>query len=102
MSTTHKRTKNHDYNKCVVCGLDHNLTIDHIVPRSKGGKDKPKNLMTLCFKCNQEKANLDPWTWLCKLPEFVRNRLETRINVAIFFNEPKELHLNFGYMMTWC
>lgn len=33
------------------------LTVDHIVPRSKGGRDAQKNLQTLCNVCNREKAD---------------------------------------------
>lgn len=33
------------------------LTIDHIVPRAKGGNERMENLQTLCNVCNGEKAN---------------------------------------------
>lgn len=32
-----------------------NLTVDHIVPQSKGGTDHPKNLQLLCGACNSTK-----------------------------------------------
>ena len=45
---------------CRGCG-DHmrqrNLTIDHIVPRSKGGSDDMENLQLLCQACNSMKGN---------------------------------------------
>ena len=34
-----------------------NLTIDHIVPRSKGGTNDPDNLQLLCGACNSTKGN---------------------------------------------
>jgi len=46
--------------ECVYCG-DNNrktLTLDHVVPQSKGGKDTWDNLVTACRKCNSEKSNL--------------------------------------------
>lgn len=46
--------------ECVYCG-DYNrktLTLDHVVPQSKGGKDTWDNLVTACRKCNSEKSNL--------------------------------------------
>lgn len=46
--------------ECVYCG-DNNrkfLTLDHVVPQSKGGKDTWDNLVTACRRCNSEKSNL--------------------------------------------
>lgn len=41
---------------CQHCGTHCNLTVDHIVPRSKGGTDDPSNLQTLCGSCNSRKG----------------------------------------------
>jgi len=35
-------------------------TIDHLIPRSRGGKNTWKNLVTSCRKCNTKKANRTP------------------------------------------
>lgn len=45
---------------CVYCPCDdrRKLTIDHVIPKSRGGKDTWENLVTACFKCNQEKDDL--------------------------------------------
>jgi len=32
-------------------------TIDHVIPRSKGGKETLNNLKLSCLKCNKEKGN---------------------------------------------
>ncbi len=49
--------------RCVACGqrADNNviLHIDHILPRSKGGKDEISNFQTLCETCNTGKSNKD-------------------------------------------
>jgi hypothetical protein len=46
--------------KCRVCGRTGNLTIDHIIPRSKGGTNKRSNLQALCRACNEAKADAVP------------------------------------------
>lgn len=33
------------------------MTIDHIIPKSRGGGNKVSNLQTLCETCNQKKGN---------------------------------------------
>jgi len=42
--------------RCVKCGSDSDLSVDHIHPRSKGGSDDKDNLRTLCRSCNSSKA----------------------------------------------
>jgi 5-methylcytosine-specific restriction endonuclease McrA len=49
----HKR----DGNKCVYCGSKENLTLDHIIPKSRGGTHTWDNLVTACMKCNNKKDN---------------------------------------------
>ena len=36
------------------------LTIDHIIPKSKGGEDTWENLVSACNKCNNIKGNSTP------------------------------------------
>lgn len=44
-----------DY-RCVECGARNDLTVDHIVPVSKGGTDDRANLQTMCRPCNSRKG----------------------------------------------
>jgi hypothetical protein len=44
-------------NQCAYCGSKENLTIDHIVPQSKGGTDFTKNVVCCCHSCNQSKGH---------------------------------------------
>lgn len=44
--------------RCGYCGRtapDVTLEVDHIEPRSKGGKDDEENLIAACFDCNRGK-----------------------------------------------
>jgi 5-methylcytosine-specific restriction endonuclease McrA len=36
---------------------DLRATFDHLLPRSKGGTDEDKNLVTCCPKCNNRRGN---------------------------------------------
>lgn len=49
-----------DRNICQYCAKHFStaeLTLDHIVPRSKGGKDSWSNLVACCSPCNKKKAD---------------------------------------------
>jgi hypothetical protein len=41
-----------DGRKCLRCGRDHDLTVDHIFPQCMGGTHAISNLRTLCRSCN--------------------------------------------------
>jgi hypothetical protein len=41
--------------RCQECGYYKHLEVHHIVPRSKGGTDDLKNLITLCQRCHGKK-----------------------------------------------
>lgn len=51
---------------CVYCG-DPAQTLDHIVPRSKGGPDSPDNLVPACQRCNSAKSALSLEEWAARL-----------------------------------
>jgi 5-methylcytosine-specific restriction endonuclease McrA len=41
---------------CRHCGSRRNLSVDHIIPESKGGELTMENCQTLCKKCNSKKG----------------------------------------------
>lgn len=49
-----------DNHKCIYCGSPNNLTLDHVLPKSRGGKNTWKNLVACCFNCNTEKGDKTP------------------------------------------
>jgi hypothetical protein len=58
-----------DNYECVYCGSNKNLTLDHVIPQSKGGKDGWDNLVTACRLCNSEKADLTLEEYGKQIPE---------------------------------
>ena len=48
---------------CVYCGCAENLTVDHILPLSRGGDSEIDNLATACRKCNSSKGSMTPAEW---------------------------------------
>jgi 5-methylcytosine-specific restriction endonuclease McrA len=46
-----------DGHKCQYCGATRKLTIDHVIPRSKGGSDDWDNLVVACSSCNIKKGD---------------------------------------------
>ena len=52
-----------DHGKCQYCANNFalsELTLDHVVPRSRGGKNTWTNLVACCKKCNQAKRDRTP------------------------------------------
>jgi 5-methylcytosine-specific restriction endonuclease McrA len=49
-----------DKYRCVYCGYTSHLTIDHVIPLSKGGSKDISNCVTACFYCNTRKGNRTP------------------------------------------
>ena len=58
------------------CGSQDKLTIDHIVPKAKGGPDFTKNLLCACHDCNQDKAYSPMEDWYLSQEFFNVDRYE--------------------------
>ena len=59
--------KEHFDYTCVYCGNTYDLSqlsIDHVQPRSMGGKDILSNVVCACKKCNQDKGSSDWLPWM--------------------------------------
>jgi 5-methylcytosine-specific restriction endonuclease McrA len=57
---TKKNIHNRDRSICQYCyqKFPHSkLTLDHVIPRSRGGKDSWQNLVSACTKCNRKKGD---------------------------------------------
>jgi 5-methylcytosine-specific restriction endonuclease McrA len=50
--------------RCVYCGRkppEVKLAVDHVKPRSQGGKTEPSNLVSSCAPCNAGKSDTTNW-----------------------------------------
>ncbi len=45
---------------CQYCGSRSNLTVDHVIPRSKGGSSSWENIVASCAPCNRRKGDRLP------------------------------------------
>ena len=60
---------------CMVMFPKRNLTIDHIVPKAKGGTDHVENLWLLCGACNSSKGTKSQ-------AEFLKERVKRGESIA--------------------
>jgi 5-methylcytosine-specific restriction endonuclease McrA len=50
-----------DGHRCQYCGASSvTLTVDHIMPKSRGGEDSWENLVSACLRCNNVKGSQTP------------------------------------------
>lgn len=49
--------------RCVYCGSDFNLTVDHLTPIARGGSNRACNLAPACARCNSSKGPRTVETW---------------------------------------
>ena len=63
ISFSRKLIEIRDNNTCQYCGKKlsrHNKTIDHVIPKSKGGQNTWENVVLCCRKCNRKKGDKTP------------------------------------------
>lgn len=72
---------------CQYCGTfgskTNALTIDHVIPKSRGGQDNWDNMVCACISCNNKKDNRTPEEWgvpLVKRPKAPPNRYSEILN----------------------
>ncbi|WP_017303043.1 HNH endonuclease [Spirulina subsalsa] len=58
---TRRNILERDDHSCQYCRFrGDNLTLDHVIPRSRGGGDTWENLVSACVRCNVHKGNRTP------------------------------------------
>lgn len=93
---TNKNLFARDISVCGYCGKHQsfeNLSRDHIIPKSKGGKDIWTNVVSSCKKCNNMKSNKTPdeagmeLLWIPYVPAFEETLILS--NRKILFDQAK-------------
>ena len=84
---SHKPSKSmiykRDNNSCQYCGSTRHLTIDHVVPKCRGGGDTWENLVVACSSCNTKKGNTpleQTGMRLLKKPRAPHNKMQFTLN----------------------
>ena len=56
--------------ECAYCGFSGGVTVDHVIPISRGGTNDRKNIVPACSKCNSSKRDREVMGWYEKRPFF--------------------------------
>ncbi len=59
-SVSRREVLKRDGHACQYCGSKRKLTLDHVLPQSRGGRHTWNNVVTACEPCNQSKAARTP------------------------------------------
>jgi len=78
--------------KCAYCHrkydeINTRRTLDHIVPKSKGGETAVNNVLVCCDTCNAKKGNDD-------IEVFVKNNKRIRENIRRYLEQVEPLTIN--------
>jgi len=82
---------------CVYCGSTDNLSIDHIIPISKGGTQNSKNLIRACKSCNSAKRNSFFIDWYLK-----SKRVKRKLDDILKDMEFDSIHHLQNYQDSMC
>lgn len=87
-----RRIFKRDKSTCQYCGSKKYLTIDHVMPRSRGGGNTWTNLVTCCSGCNVYKGNKTPKEAGMKL---INRPYEPSIFSSVFYEEAEDIWNDF-------
>ena len=67
-SRDRRSIRQHQEYRCAYCAAKcvpvYNLTYDHVVPRSIGGPNEPRNMVLCCRECNTAKGSDTSEHWM--------------------------------------
>ena len=90
-----------DQFSCQYCGAGGEMTFDHVVPRSRGGRTTWENVVAACGRCNLKKGNMT-----VRQAGMALNRLPQRPTSAELQNKgrkfpPNHLHESWMDFLYW-
>ncbi len=92
---TRRNVFHRDGNSCQYCGYaGDSLTLDHVLPRSRGGGDTWENMVTACVHCNVKKGSRTPAEAKMPLRQTPRRPFS-----SLYFEVTK--HLRSGVHQEW-
>lgn len=69
--------------RCQLCGRKisfFDMSIDHVIPISKGGADSMENLQASCIACNSFKSNILPDVFYDRITEIFLYQMEKKLS----------------------
>jgi 5-methylcytosine-specific restriction endonuclease McrA len=100
LPVTRRGILSRDHYTCQYCGVmppRKALTIDHVLPRSRGGKTTWENVVTACQKCNGRKGCRTPGEAHMKL----RSKPERPRYLAVAALNSTEIKAAWGKYILW-
>ncbi|MFM6278403.1 MAG: HNH endonuclease, partial [Dolichospermum sp.] len=92
---TRRNILHRDGHTCQYCGYTGDkLTLDHVIPRSRGGGDTWENIVAACVCCNVKKGNRTPQEARMPLRHLPRQPYS-----SLYFEVTK--HLKSGLHQEW-
>jgi hypothetical protein len=49
--------------RCIYCGSTDDLSVDHLIPRARGGPESGDNAVTACRSCNSSRGDKGIYEW---------------------------------------
>jgi 5-methylcytosine-specific restriction endonuclease McrA len=92
---TRRNILHRDSHTCQYCGYaGDDLTLDHVIPRSRGGGDSWENMVTACVRCNVKKGSRTP-----KEANMLLKQSPRRPYSSLYFEVTR--HLRSGVHQEW-
>jgi len=82
VTLTRQNVFKRDNFECQYCGTRRDLTLDHVLPSSRGGTHSWTNLVTACKRCNAKKGDYTP-----EEAEMVLKRKPHKPSYALFLRD---------------